>query len=97
MWRMEAESITSGPSSRPKSPSKILLGIETLTHPAASPDLNPIENMWAIMKNGLRKRKTSATSKEELWKRIQEEWDAIPITTVDLIIESMEPTQASRH
>jgi len=54
-------------------PSKSLLGIENLTHPAASPDLKSIENMWANMKNALRKRKNKATSKEELWRRIQEE------------------------
>jgi len=71
-------------------PSKSLLGIENLTHPAASPDLNSIENMWAIMKNALRKRKTKATSKEELWRRIQEEWDAIPIARVNNIIDTME-------
>jgi len=34
--------------------------------------------------------KNKAASKEELWKRIQEEWDAIPITTVNTIIDSME-------
>lgn len=71
-------------------PSKNLLGIVNLDHPAASPDLNPIEHMWNIMKASLRKRKTKFTSVGELWKWIQEEWDAIPITTVNKLIDSME-------
>ena len=71
-------------------PSEALLGIDNLQHPAASPDLNPIENIWGIMKNALRKRTPRATTVAELWKRVQEEWDAIPIATVNKVIDSME-------
>ena len=42
------------------------------------------------MKRAMRKRKMKATSVAELWTWIQEEWEAIPITTVNTIIDSME-------
>ena len=61
------------------------LRIVNLPDPACSPELNPIENMWAIMKAGLRRRKDVATSKDQLWEWIQEEWEAVPIQTVNKI------------
>ena len=50
--------------------------IETLKWPAQSPDLNPIENLWAIIKHELRLRNFSdlASLKEEI-KRIWENFD----------------------
>lgn len=41
--------------------------------PPTSPDLNPIENIWSILKNNVNKR--SPNNLETLKKYIQEEWD----------------------
>lgn len=70
-------------------PFRAQLKINNFPHPAYSPDLNPIENMWAIIKARLRRKKRAPTSQEDLWEAIKEEWDAIPISTVNKLIMSM--------
>lgn len=44
--------------------------------PPQSPDLNPIENLWALLKKKVAKR--GPTNKNALIKAIQEEWQKIP-------------------
>ena len=50
-------------------------GISTPLWPAMSPDLNPIENCWALMKNFVRKQATA--SPEGLRCAIQQAWEKI--------------------
>ena len=49
------------------------LGWEVLDWPPYSPDLNPIENLWAILKNRLY-GESCFTNKQAIRDRIQEEW-----------------------
>jgi hypothetical protein len=54
---------------------------------AQSPDLNPIENLWGIIDNQIRKKKPAPESKEELIKVIREEWEKISLEMLhDLIL-----------
>jgi transposase len=66
------------------------LRITNLFHPPSLPDLNPIKNMWGILKGKLRKRPRIPSSEAELWSGIQEEWEAIPVATVNRVAEGME-------
>ena len=66
------------------------LHIENTPHPAASPDLNAIENLWGIIRVCLRQRGEVASSQQQLWEWIKEEWEAIPMDMVRRIIGSME-------
>jgi hypothetical protein len=43
--------------------------------PAQSPDLNPIENLWRIMKLRISKRRHRIHSIEEMEQVIREEWE----------------------
>ena len=61
--------------------------IRTIDWPSNSPDLNPIENMWYIVKNNVEKR--MPRNIDELKHFMTEEWDAIPETTVQNLISSM--------
>jgi hypothetical protein len=55
-------------------------GITTMEWPAYSPDLNPIENLWNILKEKVRRE--SFTKKEDLIRRVKEIWSNDPeITT----------------
>lgn len=45
--------------------------------PAQSPDLNPIENLWADIKNAVHEAKPR--NAEELWNVVQLSWAAIPV------------------
>jgi hypothetical protein len=51
--------------------------IYNLSHPAQSPDLNPIEGIWAIIKQRLRRR--IFDSEEEMKEALQEEWAKITL------------------
>jgi len=50
-------------------------GIKLLDWPAQSPDLNPIEHLWSILKTKIRQH--NITLKEHLKLVLKEEWDMI--------------------
>ena len=65
--------------------------IATLKHPAQSPDLSPIEGLWAILKQRMRRRKRPQTI-EELKAALREELGAITMEEVRRRIAKM-PTR----
>ncbi|GJP58008.1 hypothetical protein CLOP_g19920 [Closterium sp. NIES-67] len=60
-----------------------------LEWPAGSPDLNPIEHLWAHLKRELVKHETPPTGMVDLWEREQEEWEKIPSEVCSNLIDSM--------
>jgi hypothetical protein len=64
-------------------------GVEVLDWPSQSPDLNPIENVWHCLKRQLAAYETEPTSIDELWERVEAEWEKIPAQVCIDLIESM--------
>ena len=64
-------------------------GFKVLDWPSQSPDLNPIENLWSILKDQLKKRQTKPTNKEELWVQLQEEWQNLQGDLLKRLVDSM--------
>ena len=63
---------------------------EVMDWPPQSPDLNPIENMWAKLKKMLKKNYSQpAKNKDELFKRVGECWYKIDAIECQKYIESM--------
>ena len=56
--------------------------------PANSPDLNPIEHLWAILKYRMRERKPKTI--QELIDVIMEEWESIDMSLINSLVESFE-------
>ncbi|KAI9912600.1 hypothetical protein PsorP6_006570 [Peronosclerospora sorghi] len=56
------------PAHRSKAPQKWreLRNVEKMTWPANFPDLNPIENVWKLMKDAIQRRKTSPKNVNEM-------------------------------
>lgn len=67
--------------------------INNLKHPAQSPDLNPIEACWNILKNRLRRR--IFYGDEDMRACIQEEWDKITMQEIRRRIGGM-PSRCKR-
>ena len=63
-------------------------GIDYMDWPAYSPDLNPIENLWAILKQRMRDRK--CRNEDELWEYVQEAWYNLPVEMLAGLIDSMQ-------
>ena len=65
---------------------------ETLEWPAQSPDLNPIEHLWATVKSRLNEYERPPNGMIELWERIESVWNEIDKDTCLKLIKSM-PTR----
>lgn len=64
-------------------------GMETLPHPAQSPDMNPIEHVWGMLKKRVNARGKIPENVEELGKVLMEEWDKISLNKINSLIDSM--------
>lgn len=71
--------------------------IKVLEWPANSPDLNPIEHLWAYIKYRLGQYKESPSTLEELWERVQDIWVDIPIDYIHQLYESMPRRMKELH
>ena len=63
--------------------------IDVMSWPSFSPDLNPIENLWAILKRRLAAYSTAPGSIKELFIRVTDVWNEIELDTCKKLIESM--------
>lgn len=57
--------------------------------PAQSPDLNPIENLWSIVKRRLGQYQSAPCNLDDLWRRVEIEWSKIPKEIIQNLVESM--------
>ena len=64
--------------------------IQTLNWPPQSPDLNPIENLWAIVKARRFKKFGIPRTRIELIEQIFEMWNAIDQELLDTLVDSIE-------
>ncbi len=62
-------------------------GVTALDWPANSPDLNPIENLWCIVKRKM--RDTRPNNADELKATVKETWTSIPPQQCHKLITSM--------
>lgn len=57
--------------------------------PSLSPDLNPIENMWALVKRALHQDGTRDKSKGQIYREFAKKWNEISPTTTRRLVELM--------
>jgi hypothetical protein len=65
------------------------LGIPSLIHPPSSPDLNPIENVWQLLKTKVSQLPTQATNLDMLWEQVQACWADIDQGHINKLIDGM--------
>lgn len=64
-------------------------GLKTLqAWPARSPDLSPIENMWAIVQRAV--DDLDPADEETVWAAVKQCWDNVPMTFVNNLVGSFE-------
>ena len=62
--------------------------IRVMNFPSRSPDLNPIENLWSIVKSKVHRR-GSYSSKDALWEAFEKEWESIEPALCRKLVHSM--------
>lgn len=63
--------------------------VQVFKWPSYSPDLNPIENLWSILKFRFLNYPEPPNSIHELWERVQIEWENITPEICARLVESM--------
>jgi hypothetical protein len=63
--------------------------LQTIYHPAQSPDMNPIEHIWRLLKERVNKHPQISANVKQLKEALLEEWDLIDMETINRLIESM--------
>lgn len=63
--------------------------LHILSWPAQSPDLNPIENLWAEVKKKIRNKKKKPTNLAELERDVKNAWKKIPKHMIENLVDSM--------
>jgi len=64
------------------------MNVETMNWPPQSPDLNPIENLWAIIKEKLYREKLFPRNKAELIDRVFTIWDELEPELMERLADS---------
>ena len=64
-------------------------GFRVLPWPSQSPDLNPIENLWALIKHDLYYKAPKASSLDELFEIIKGIWESFPLELIRKLVHSM--------
>ena len=63
--------------------------IQVMEWPAQSPDLNPIEHLWQQLKQRLATYEHPAQGINELWERVEREWEEIDASVCQNLIEGL--------
>ncbi len=63
------------------------LRVKVMDWPSMSPDLNPIEHLWGILK--LKMEESKVSSIHQLRDVVLEEWKRAPVTTCEALVNSM--------
>lgn len=63
--------------------------IDCFPHPAASPDMSPVENVWHILKEKIRARPRMPTTQNELVQAVREAWDEITEQDINKYVKGM--------
>ena len=89
IWLQEDGDPSHGNRSMNNAPARLKreADVQILTHPPQSPDLNPIESIWQIIKQRLRGGKWSRVA--EFKAAIQMEWDRITLAQIRRRIREM--------
>ena len=61
--------------------------IQVIPWPPQSPDLNPIENLWAYLKGRLEEREIHGMAELEV--AVRAEWNAVPLERLRTLVDSM--------
>jgi hypothetical protein len=63
--------------------------LETIPHPAQSPDVNPIEHVWKLLKTRVNNCLHRPRNVDDLREALLEEWEKIDQESINQLIESM--------
>uniref|UniRef100_A0A3B4T2P6 Tc1-like transposase DDE domain-containing protein n=1 Tax=Seriola dumerili TaxID=41447 RepID=A0A3B4T2P6_SERDU len=64
-------------------------GVQQMSWPACSPDMNPIEHAWDALGRAIKERDNIPQTLQELAQALTEEWDTLPTDNIIKLVDSM--------
>ena len=69
-------------------------GLEKLEWPAQFLDLNPIKNVWKVLKDAIQKRLHPPKNRDEMRATLRDEWEKLDITFCHALVARMSSRSA---
>lgn len=73
---------------------RLQFGVRRLVHPPYSPETNPVEGIWASLKDYVTRFPERTTTYQGMWEVVLEAYQQVPLSEIRNRVQALEETRA---